>query len=150
VVYKGGRTLNEKVRFIAAGLAAVLLAFALAGTLWLMFGDVRTDPGISDPVNERLQDLEREQQEAAGAIDAAIERTADSQGTAADLTGRIDHSQSVAHSISVANDGAIEGTGRAETAVTEAAGAIDRAAGLAGECQELIRRSESILEKYDR
>ena len=142
--------MNEKVRFIAAGLVAVLLAFALAGTLWLMFGDVRTDPGISDPVNERLQDLEREQQETAGAIDAAIERTADSQGTAADITGRIDHSQSVAHGISIANDGAREGTGRAETAVTEAAGAIDRAAGLADECQELIRSSESILEKYDR
>lgn len=142
--------MNEKARFIAAGLAAVLLAFALAGTLWLMFGDVRTDPGISDPVNERLQDLEREQQETAGAIDAAIERTADSQGTAADITGRIDHSQSVAHSISIANDGAREGTGRAETAVTEAASAIDRAAGLADECQGLIRSSESILEKYDR
>ena len=150
MVYKGGRTLNEKVRFIAAGLAAVLLAFALAGTLWLMFGDVRTDPGISDPVNERLQDLEREQQEAAGAIDAAIERTADSQGTAADLTGRIDHSQGLVDEISIANDGAREGAGRAETAVTEAASAIDRAAGLADECQGLIRSSESILEKYDR
>jgi hypothetical protein len=150
VVYKGGRTLNEKVRFIAAGLAAVLLAFALAGTLWLMFGDVRTDPGISDPVNERLQDLEREQQEAAGDLDAAIGRTADSQGTAADLTGRIDHSQGLVDEISIANDGAREGTGRAETAVTEAAGAIDRAASIATECQELIEGSESILTKYGR
>ena len=146
--YKGSRTLNEKVRFIAAGLAAVLLAFALAGTLWLLFRDVRTDPGISDPVDERLQDVAREQQEAAGALDEAIGRASDSQGTAAELAGRIDHSQSLAHDIAEANAGAGEGAGRAETAVGEAAEAIDRAAGLADECQEFIRRSESILEKY--
>ncbi|WP_185753666.1 hypothetical protein [Selenomonas sp. AB3002] len=142
--------MNEKTKFIGAGLAVVLVILALAGTLWLLFGDIRTDPGTSDPVNERIQDLEREQQEAAGAIDEAIERAADSQGTAADLAGRIDHSQELTHSISIANDGAREGTGRAEAAIGEAAEAIDRAAGLADECEELIRSSESIFAKYDR
>ncbi|MBE6101622.1 MAG: hypothetical protein E7200_05925 [Selenomonas ruminantium] len=142
--------MNEKQKLILAGIGtALFIAFCVAA-LWFLFRDIRTDPGASDPVNERLQDLEREQQETAGAIDAAIERTADSQGTAADLTGRIDHSQGIVDEISIANDGAREGVGRAETAVTEAASAIDRAAGLADECQELIRSSESILEKYDR
>lgn len=140
--------MDEREKHIMAGLGVILVIALFVGTLWLLFRDVRTDPGISDPVNERLSDAQREQQEAAGALDEAIGRAADSQTAAAELTGRIDHSQSLAHDIAEANAGAGEGAGRAETAVGEAAEAIDRAAGLADECQELIGSSESILAKY--
>jgi hypothetical protein len=142
--------LDERKKLIMAGIGVILVIALCVGTIWILFRDVRTDPGVSDPVNERLQDVEREQQEAAGALDEAIGRASDSQGTASDLAGRIDHSQELTHSISIANDGAREGTGRAEATVTEATEAIDRAAGLADECEELIRSSESILKKYDR
>ena len=140
--------MDERKKHILAGLGVILVIALCVGSLWLLFRDVRTATGISDPVNERLSDAQREQQEAAGALDEAIGRASDSQGTAAELTGRIDHSQGLAHDIAEANAGAGEGAGRAETAVGEAAEAIDRAAGLADECQELIRGSESILAKY--
>ena len=140
--------MDERKKLIVAGLGVILVIALCVGALWLLFRDVRTDPGISDPVDERLQDVAREQQEAAGALDEAIGRASDSQGTAAELAGRIDHSQSLAHDIAEANAGAGEGAGRAETAVREAAEAIDRAAGLTDECQELIRKSESILAKH--
>lgn len=137
---------TQKYLRIGAGVAAVVVC---AVVLWLLFRDIRSGSDVDQRVDDRLEQTQEQQHAAESSLDSAIERAADSAGTAGELQDGIDRSQSIANDIGAADDSAREGTDRAKTAIDAAGESVDRAAGIAAECQKLSESSESIFAKYD-
>lgn len=165
--------MNEVVKKYAVYILYFMLVVVVAGTLWLLFRDIRTDDD-TDREPERLIERTEEQQRKAEAEIAAVreraagaeqattniadlnsgsttisDRIADSQQSA---QAGISDAEKSAERITDQSDRIAESSQRAENNIESAeaanqsaAAALERALRLCRECRELNTSSQSII-----
>lgn len=166
---------NEKKNYIRYALYIIGIALLIAGA-WYLFSQPSSSRTASEHVETGLDNVDREQQEAAhsiGAIESGItdgqrrtdaitdsiersQRTAaaiaDDNGRVADRIGEseksVDRIASGADTIATANNAAIDRVAAAEAANERASASLGDAAQLCGQCTELNRQSGEILTRY--